>query len=91
MNRRVGDERLNKMERNIEEIKKSSKRIEMAIFGDDELEHRGLICQTKINTDSIKEINEKYSNGKSFILGCAFILGIVGALIKDYLLSFFRG
>jgi hypothetical protein len=92
--RRLENERLNKMQEDIEIIKntqgamcKSQERIEIALFGDKELNHVGLIDESKYNKKSIQDLN----NFKAGIKIAAGVIAFIVALLTNVLLSLTGG
>ena len=96
-NRRADDERIIKMLEDMNEIKgiqtkicKCQERIEMALFGDNELNHKGLICQTQDNKDEIKNLNNFKQNIKVAATAISVVFSILFTVITNFVMQFFK-
>lgn len=94
MERRFYDENLKKMFDKINEIhnqqiemNESQKRVELALFGDTEIKHIGLICQTQKNKEDLDDLK----SFKKLLIGIASFISVILTLATNFIMNLLKG
>ena len=84
--RRNDDERIRAMFDKVNEIHESQKRVELALFGDTDINHIGIVNETKQHKKDIQDLK----SFKRLIITLVSSLSIIISLLTNIFASFFK-